>query len=176
MTTFLVAPLPPPKTMLALGTSVPSEEVAETVRPLGCVCASPMVNAIGPVGVFSLVDCGPISEIVGGVLTSLTVNTKSVLAVRAPSLTVMVMVLVPLSPAAGVMTTFLVAPFPPPKTMLAFGTSVTLEEVADMVRPLGCVCASPMVNAMGSVGVFSLVDCGPIAEMVGGVLRLFIVR
>src|SRR5918993_693652 len=131
-----------------------------------------MVNAMGAVGVFSLVDCGPIAEMVGGVLTSLTVNTKSVLAVRAPSLTVMVMVLVPLSPAAGVMTTFLVAPFPPPKTMLAFGTSVTLEEVADMVRPLGCVCASPMVNAMGAVGVFSLVDCGPIAEIVGAVLGL----
>src|ERR671912_683395 len=129
-----------------------------------------MVNAIGSVGVFSLVDCGPIAEMVGGVLTSLTVNTKSVLAVRAPSLTVMVMVLVPLSPAAGVITTFLVAPFPPPKTMLAFGTSVTLEDVADTVSPLGCVCASPIVNAIGSVGVFSLVDCGPIAEIVGGVL------
>src|SRR5688500_20231293 len=82
----------------------------------------------------------------------------------------MVMVLVPLSPAAGVMTTCLVAPFPPPKTMLAFGTSVTLEDVAETVRPLGCVCASPMVNAIGSVGVFSLVDCGPMAEIVGGVL------
>src|SRR5688500_19421152 len=83
----------------------------------------------------------------------------------------MVMVLVPLSPAAGVMTTCLVAPFPPPKTMLALGTSVTLEEVAETVRPLGCVCASPMVNAIGSVGVFSLVDCGPIAEIVGGVVN-----
>src|SRR5687768_4762261 len=167
MTTFLVAPFPPPKTMLALGTSVTSEEVAETVRPLGSVCASPMVNAIGSVGVFSLVDCGPMAEIVGGVLTSLTVNTKLVVAVRAPSLTVMVMVLVPLSPAAGVMTTCLVAPFPPPKTMLALGTSVTSEEVAETVRPLGCVCASPIVNAIGSVGVFSLVDCGPMAEIVG---------
>src|SRR5688572_25131794 len=98
-----------------------------------------MVNEIGSVGVFSLVDCGPMAEIVGGVLSSLTVNTKSVLAVRAPSLTVMVMVLVPLSPAAGVMTTFLVAPFPPPKTMLALGTSVTSEDVAETVRPLGCV-------------------------------------
>src|SRR5687768_4555343 len=170
MTTCLVAPFPPPKTMLALGTSVTSEEVVETVRPLGCVCASPIVNAIRSVGVFSLVDCGPMAEIVGGVLTSLTVNTKLVVAVRAPSLTVMVMVLVPLSPAAGVITTCLVAPFPPPKTMLALGTSVTLEDVAETVRPLGCVCASPIVNAMGSVGVFSLVDCGPIAEIVGGVL------
>src|SRR5688572_7769990 len=176
ITTCLVAPFPPPKTMLALGTSVTSEDVAETVSPLGCVCASPMVNAIGSVGVFSLVDCGPMAEIVGGVLTSLTVNTKLVVAVKAPSLTVMVMVLVPLSPAAGVMTTCLVAPFPPPKTMLAFGTSVTLEEVAETVRPLGCVCASPMVNAIGSVGVFSLVDCGPMAEIVGGVLTSLTVK
>src|SRR5687767_11491791 len=170
MTTFLVAPFPPPKTMLAFGISVTLEDVAETVRPLGCVCASPMVNAIGSVGVFSLVDCGPMAEIVGGVLTSLTVNTKSVVAVRAESRTVKVMVPVPLSPAAGVITTCLVAPFPPPKTMLALGTSVTSEEVAETVRPLGCVCASPMVNAIGSVGVFSLVDCGPMAEIVGGVL------
>src|SRR5688572_29563584 len=172
MTTCLVAPFPPPKTMLAFGTSVTSEDVAETVSPLGCVCASPMVNSLPSRRSSDLVDCGPMAEIVGGVLTSLTVKTKLVLAVRAPSLTVMVMVLVPLSPAAGVITTFLVAPFPPPKTMLAFGTSVTLEDVAETVRPLGCVCASPMVNAMGSVGVFSLVDCGPIAVMVGAVLAL----
>ena len=91
-----LAPVPVPKVIFALGTRIVLDEVAETVRPLGCVCASPMVNAIGSVGVFSLVDCGPMAEIVGAVLTSLTVKTKLVLAVRVPSLTVMVMVLVPL--------------------------------------------------------------------------------
>ena len=42
---------------------------------------------------------------VGGVLAAFTVNTKLVEAVSVPSLTVIVMVVVPLSPATGVMTT-----------------------------------------------------------------------
>src|ERR671912_281439 len=112
---------------------------------------------------------------VGGVLTSLTVNTKLALAVSVPSLTVMVMVVVPVSPAAGVMTTFLFGPLAGLKTILPFGTSVPLEEVAESVSASG-VCASPMVKAMGAVGVFSSVDCGPIAVMVGGVLTSLTVK
>ncbi len=42
---------------------------------------------------------------VGGVLAAFTVNTKLVEAVSVPSLTVIVIVDVPLPPAAGVMTT-----------------------------------------------------------------------
>src|SRR5688572_6493782 len=105
-----------------------------------------MVNAIGPVGVFSFVDCGPIAVMVGGVLAGFTVNTKFVEAVSVPSLTVTVIVAVPLSPATGVMTTLRLAPFPPPKVMLAFGTSVAFDEVPESVNPLGGVSASPMVN------------------------------
>ena len=55
----------------------------------------------------------------------------------APSLTAMVMVDVPLSPAAGVMTTVRSAPVPPPKVILALGTSVAFDEVAESVNPLG---------------------------------------
>ena len=94
---------------------------------------------------------------VGGVL-AITVRTKFVEAVSVPSLTVTVIVAVPLSPAAGVMTTVRSAPVPPPKVMLALGTSVAFEEVAESVNPLGGVSASPMVKAMGEVGVFSFVD------------------
>ena len=47
---------------------------------------------------------------VGGVLAAFTVNTKLVEAVSVPSLTVTVMVEVPLSPATGVMTTLRFAP------------------------------------------------------------------
>jgi len=50
MTTLRLAPVPP-KVILASGTRVVFEEVAESVNPLGCVSASPIVNAIGPVGV-----------------------------------------------------------------------------------------------------------------------------
>ena len=85
-------------------------------------------------------------------------KTKFVEAVSAPSLTVTVIVAVPLSPAAGVMTTLRSAPVPPPKVMLAIGTNVAFEEVAESVNPLGGVSASPMVKAIAPVGVFSLVD------------------
>ena len=94
---------------------------------------------------------------VGGVL-ALTVKTKFVEPVSVPSLTAMVMVAVPLSPAEGVMTTVRSASVPPPKVMLAFGTKVTFEEVPESVNPLGGVSASPMVKAIGPVGVFSFVD------------------
>ena len=74
---------------------------------------------------------------VGGVLAAFTVNTKLVDAVSVPSLTVTVMVEVPLSPAAGVMTTLRPASVPPPKMILATGTSVALDEVAERVNPFG---------------------------------------
>src|SRR6187200_3620576 len=107
-----------------------------------------------------------------GAVLALTVNTKFVDAVSAPSLTVTVMVEVPLSPAAGVMTRLRLAPVPPPKVMLAFGTNVAFDEVPETVNPVGCVSASPIVKAIGPVGVFSFVDCGAMAVMVGGVLAL----
>ena len=106
-----------------------------------------------------------------GAVFGLTVNTKLVEAVSVPSLTVMVMVVVPLSPDAGVMTTSRLAPLPP-NVILASGTRVVFEEVAERVKPLGCVYASSMVNVIAEVGVFSFVDCGPIAVMVGAVLTL----
>src|SRR4030095_13639953 len=153
MTTSRFASFPPPKVMLAFGTSVVFDEVPETVNPVGGVSASPMVNAIGPVGVFSFVDCGAIAVMVGAVL-AFTVNTKFVEAVSVPSLTETVMVVVPLSPATGVMTTLRFAPVPP-KVILAFGTNVVFDEVPETVNPVAGVSASPMVNAIGLVGVFS---------------------
>ena len=89
---------------------------------------------------------------VGGVLAAFTVNTKLVDAVADPSDTVIVMVELPLRPAAGVMTALRLAPLPP-KTMLATGTSAAFEEAADRVNAFGEVCASPMVKAIGEVGV-----------------------
>ena len=97
------------------------------------------------------------AEMVGGVLAAFTVKTKLVEAVSAPSLTVIVIVEVPLPPAAGVMTALRPAPLPP-KTMLATGTRVASEEVADRVNAFGEVWASPTVKPIGPVGVSSLVD------------------
>ena len=89
---------------------------------------------------------------------ALTVKTKFVEALSAPSVTVTVIVVVPLTSGAGVMTTLRFAPVPPPKVILAFGTSVAFDEVPDRVNPLGCVSASMMVKSIGPVGVFSFVD------------------
>ena len=54
-----------------------------------------------------------------------TVRTKVSLVLNEPSLTVTVIVAVPLWPLAGVTVTVRLAPLPP-KTMLAFGTRVVL--------------------------------------------------
>jgi len=85
-------------------------------------------------------------------LAAFTVNTKLVEAVSVPSLTVTVMVEVPLRPAAGVITALRPVPLPP-KTILATGTSVASDEVADNVNAPGAVSASPTVKAIGDVGV-----------------------
>src|SRR5688572_20767652 len=95
---------------------------------------------------------------VGGALTAFTVSTKLVDAFNAPSLTAMVMVDVPLSPAAGVTTTVRSAPVPPRSEERRVGKSGAFDDVAESVNPLGGVSASPMVKAMGDVGVFSFVD------------------
>ena len=88
---------------------------------------------------------------VGGVF-GLTVNTKFVDVVNTPSLTVTVMVDVPLPPEAGVTITLRLVPLPP-KTILGTGTSVALDEVADSVNAFGEVSVSPTVKAIGGVGV-----------------------
>jgi hypothetical protein len=92
------------------------------------------------------------AEMVGGVFAAFTVNTKLVEAVSVPSLTVIVMVEVPLRLAAGVITALRPAPLPP-KAILATGTSAASDEVADSVNAFGEVWASPTVNAIAPVGV-----------------------
>ena len=63
--------------ILAFGINVAFDEVPESVNALGGVSASPMVNAIGPVGVFSFVDCGPIAVMVGGCICDLLLKQNS---------------------------------------------------------------------------------------------------
>ena len=65
-----------------------------------------------------------------------TVKTKFVEALRVPSLTVTVMVDVPLTPGAGVRTTLRLEPFPP-KVIFAFGTSAVFDELPESVNALG---------------------------------------
>src|SRR5438093_1425980 len=136
----------PPKTMLATGTRVGLEEGPETIRLPAAVCASPTVKAMGAVAAFWLMDRSAMLEMVGAVFAvALTVNTKVSLAVRLPSLTVTVMLAVPVWLRAGVTVTVRLAP-EPPKTMLATGIKVGLEEVRERIRLPAAVCASPIVN------------------------------
>ena len=81
--------------MFAAGTSVGFEELAVTVRPPAGVSASPTVKPSAAVAVSSVVVCSATSEIVGGSFTAVTVSTKVSVAVAVPSLTVSVIVAVP---------------------------------------------------------------------------------
>src|SRR5438477_6488323 len=160
----------PPKTMLATGTRGGLEEAHETIRLPTAVCESPTVMAMGAVAVFWLVDRSAMLEIVGAVFAAaLTVSTKLSLALRLPSLTLTVMVAVPVWLRAGVTVTVRLAP-EPPKTMLPDGTRVGLEEAPETIRLPAAVCASPTVKALGAVAVFWLVDGSAMLEIVGGVL------
>ena len=80
-----------------------------------------------------------IAEIVGGVFV--TVTKKLSLALFTPSLTVTVMVAVPIWPGADVTVTVRFAPAPP-KTIFAVGMSVVLSEALVRVRLLEGVPAS----------------------------------
>ena len=86
------------------------------------------------------------SLIVGGSLAAVTVSTKVSVAASVPSLTVSVIVAVPLWFAAGVTVTVRAAPLPP-MTRFASGTSVWLAEVAVTVRLAAGVSTSPTVKA-----------------------------
>jgi hypothetical protein len=119
------------------------------------------------VGIFSFVDWGPIAVMVGGVFAALTVNKKSIETVSIPSLTVRVMVVVPVSSVAGVMTILRSASVPL-RAILVFGTSVVFEEVAETDNSLGSDSGSPIVKLIAVVGVFAIVDWGPIGVIVGG--------
>ena len=92
-----------------------------------------------------------------------------------PSLTVIVIVAVPLAPLTGVRVTVRFAPLPP-KTMLASGTNAALLEVPVTVKAATGLSRSAMVNAMAPVGVFSGVVWSFILVIVGGSLFAFTVK
>src|SRR5213594_3387623 len=109
------------------------------------------------------------SLIVGGRLCveGCTRTEKLFELVAWPSLTVRVMVVVPVWLVSGVMVTVLLAP-EPPKTILAFGTSVWLEENPANTRSPGAVSASLIVKGMGPVEFPSVIVWFGILEMKGG--------
>jgi len=86
----------------------------------------------------------------GGGGAGLTVTTKFVLVLLGPSFTVTVMVAFPVCPVAGVTVTVRLAPLPPNR-IFPIGTSAGFDDAALSCRFAAATCASPTVNAMGSV-------------------------
>ena len=86
----------PAKTMLALGTSVVFDDEPETARFVFGVSISAIVKGSALVELFWFIVWSAMSLIVGASFTGVTVNAKLAVAVSAPSLTVIVMVVVPL--------------------------------------------------------------------------------
>src|SRR5436190_20261672 len=81
---------------------------------------------------------------VGKSFTCETVRAKLTLLLAAPSLTVIVMLAAPTWLVAGVMVVVRLAPLPP-KTILATGTSVGLDEAALRVKLVSRVSTSATV-------------------------------
>ena len=146
----------PPSTTLLSGTRVGFEELLVTVRLANGVSTSPIVNGTGPVAPPMVIVWSAMLETVGGSFTGLTVTTNVVLLLSRPSLTVTVIVAVPLWFVAGVTVTVRLAPLPP-NTMLFVGTRVVLEEALFKTRLAAEVSASPTVKLSGPVIVSSLI-------------------
>src|SRR6266516_4115978 len=123
--TVRLLPLPP-KTMFPSGTSVGLDEIPLNIKLPAAVSASPTVNPIGPTAAPAAVLWFAMLEMVGVSFIAFTVNTKLSLALNCPSLTVTVIVAVPLWFDAGLTVTVRFAP-EPPKPMLPFGTNAGLD-------------------------------------------------
>ena len=107
-------------------------------------------------------ETDPVSWVTSDALRSklddvLTVSTKVSLAVRLPSRTRTVIVAVPVRFRAGVILSVRFDPLPP-KTMLAFGTSVVFEDEPLTIRLETLVSRSLMVNGIAAVCVLRRVD------------------
>ena len=126
----------PPNTILALGIRSGFEEAPVRRSEAAAVSASPIVKLIGPRTVSCRIVWPLMAEIVGGVLTVLTVRVNVVALVNWPSLTRMVMMADPVSPAAGVIVTVRFVPVPL-KTMLLFGTRAMFEALPSTPRLSG---------------------------------------
>src|SRR5256884_9915091 len=90
-------------------------------------------------------------NIAAAVSPALTVSTNVPLALFSPSLTVTVIVAVPVCPAAGVTVTVRLDPLPP-KTILFVGASVGLDDPLLNVRLPTGVSASPIANGKAAAG------------------------
>ena len=131
------------------------DESATRVKFAIGVSMSPMVKETAMFWFLGTIWSGML-EIVGGSFTGFTVNRKLLLADKAPSLTVSVIVDVPdwLGAGAIVIVRFELLP---PRTMAPVGINSAFEVLAETARLLEEVSASPIVNGIGEVAVSSSV-------------------
>src|SRR5436189_4149919 len=95
-----------------------------------------------------------------------TVSTNVSLALKLPSLTVNVIVAVPVWSDAGATVTVRFAPIPA-KTMFPSGTKPVFDELPLRVRLPAAASTSPTVTGIAGVGVFTAVDWSFTSVIVG---------
>ena len=152
--------------ILAAGNSVELSETAEAVTAVIVLSTSAMVSGILVVPFVYWVE---MSAMVGASFTAVMVTVKVDDAVKLPSLTVRVMVTVPLWLLSGVTVTVRFSPVPP-RVIFASGTTVVSEEVAVTVKLDAAVLSSDMVKARTPVSKSSLMLWVETVEMLGAVL------
>ena len=163
----LLPPLPVTNDRPVVWLSVSKPWVTASVSCTGAVPASTsaMTGALAPTSVSGLSSttlCATGKLTLGGSLTASTVTMKVVVTMLPPSVTDSVIVTGPpfallLALAAGVRVTVRLAP-EPPITILPFGTSAVLPDVAVTIRPPAAVSASETEKAWGPIAVSSLTD------------------
>jgi len=136
----------------------PGTPVSETLKAI-----APVVPFMGMVRFCRLLMLGALDEAV-------TVTTKLVLAVIAPSLTVSVRVVDPTCPAMGVKASVRLVPEPTTKRE-ELSTREGFDEVADTVSAEGDVSASPTENTIGSRPAPATKERLATSLMVGGVFE-----
>ena len=100
---------------------------------------------------------------------SCTVRRKLLLALSGPSLTITVIVAVPVWFVAGVTRMVRLEPLPP-KLMLATGVSVGFDDAALRVSAAAALSGSPMVNGRSAVAWFLEMVTPAMTEMAGASL------
>ena len=157
----------PLNVMLDVGKSVVFEEVADRpVVQLKVLSTSVIVKLI-TAGIFSDVVAFAIVEIIGASLTGTTVKVNPVVVVFVPSVTEKTKFVLPLRLAAEVnkAVQFGAAPL---NAIPATGKSVEFDEVALTDVLQFKVLSTSLIVKFTAKAMSSLVDCAPIAEMIGG--------
>src|SRR5882762_7024644 len=132
-------------TTFALGTKAVSDELPVTLRSPIRLSMSPMVKLNAPVVPSSAIVWSATLVMVGASLTAVTVTKNEVVVMSDPSVTLNVMVVVPLASAAGVTVTVRLAPLGL-ITTFALGTRTVSDELPLTLRsPIG-LSISPMVK------------------------------